>query len=329
MKKIIAITAFKRPRALQSLLTSLIVNDLSDWSILIRLEPSPEKDECIRVSKKILGNCDFIIHVNQTIEGIRKNTFNVVHQAFSNDADLVLYLEEDLIVSPDTTDMCSWYYENSLSEVLCLNLLARTTGSSACFSSLEYPKELIKTKSFNSQGIAITKKKWKAFFESSWLLKPSSHLTHLGQKADGWDFAIYSILISHPNLYVIQPLLARANHVGGTGTYCTDEYQEKSFSYVEICKEKITNYRLVELRSLQSVEKAFFILMDEMNSCINTLSQTERERINNLNRNTVKIFFMKAFEKLSEIKSSERSQLAILSIKGSRVYKFLKSLLRM
>lgn len=324
MKKIIVITAFKRPSSLEKLLISLCLNNLSGWAIIIRLEPSSETALCALIAKEILKDYDFDIHVNKIIEGVRMNTFNAVQSAFTQDAEVVLYLEEDLIVSPDTLDMCNWYYENHSDDILCLNLLARITGSSACFSSLDYPKELIKTKSFNSLGIALTKKQWEAFFKDSWLLRPKNHLTYRGQKTDGWDFSIYNSLLSNPNLYVLQPLLARANHVGGKGTYCTDEYQDKSFSYVEICQEKIKQYCIAKSDDLKGCDRAFFILMDEFNHCVLALSNTEKERKDNL-RSTVLYNFKKRIkEGINELKHMEKNQLTILSIKEKRLYKWLK-----
>ena len=138
------------------------------------------------------------------------------------------------------------------------------------------------------------------------------------------DFSIYSFLLSHPNLYVLQPLLARANHVGGKGTYCTDEYQDGAFSYIEICQEKEKKYCLVKLDSLRGSDRAFFILMDEMNSCILALSNTEKERRDNLKNTIVDNFTKRIKEGISELKHLEKNQLMILSIKEKRLYKWLK-----
>ena len=327
MKKIIVITAFRRPDSLKNLLASLCSNNLNGWSILIQLEPSSETIKCVSLCQTILRDQDFKVHVNKRVEGIRNNTFNVTQTAFSQGADLILYLEEDLIISPDALDMCNWYYDNHSDDILCLNLLARSTGSSACLSSLDYPKELIKTKSFNSLGVALTKRQWMTFFKDSWLLKPENHLTYRGQKADGWDFSIYDFLLSHSNLHVLQPLLARVNHIGGKGTYCTDEYQEKSFSYVQISQSTKEQYCITQLDNLKGSERAFFILMDEMNSCIHTLRNVEEKRKDNLDNSVFDSLAKRIKERTSEIKSFENSQLIILSAKEKWLYKILKYLL--
>lgn len=325
MHKAIAITAFKRPHSLKELLESLCRNNnLDEWTILIQLEPSQKTDNCIAISKQILRGYNYEIRINKSVKGVRKNTFDIVKSTFNKGANLVLYLEEDLVVSPDTLEMCTWYYDHfsDSDEILCLNLIARITGSSACLSSERHPQALVKTRSFNSLGIAITKRQWAAYFEETWLSRPQNHLTHLGQQTDGWDFSIYSLLLSRPHLYVLQPILARSNHVGGKGTYCTDEYQSKSFSYVRISiKEKIS-YQIVSIDSLESTERAFLILMDEMNSCILTLKTTEYKRRENLRINLLEKTRKTFREKLVQFKSLEPIQLLTLAIKNSRIYKF-------
>lgn len=315
-KKTIVITAFKRPKALKALLESLCANELSTWNVLIRLEPSPQTDECISISEELLQGHDFKIHINTQVEGVRRNNYNAIESAFSDGAGMVLYLEEDLIVSPDTLSLCNWYLEAHTSDLLCLNLLTRITGSSSCFSNSGYPNELIKTKSFNSLGIALKKEQWTAHFKEIWLTRVESQLTHLGKKTDGWDFSIYSYLLSQPDLHVLQPLLARANHLGGEGTYCTEDYQTSSFSYVEVCDEKVEAYRVISIHNLTGADRAFFIMMDEMNDCLKSLKNLELQRRKILEMNITRRCIESMKEKIDDLKSSERVCLAISKMRS-------------
>ena len=87
-------------------------------------------------------------------------------------------------------------------------------------------------------------------------------------------------------------------------------------------------YSLIELDALKGSERAFFILMGEMNLCIHTLSDVEKERKDNLKFSDFGNSIKRFKEKIDEFKCSEKSQLVIISIKKRRFYKWLKHVSR-
>lgn len=321
MIKTVTIPAFKRPDALSILLKSLRSNDLDGWKVIIRIEPSNRVQDCIEAINSCLHGCDYLINVNPKVNGVRKNTFEVVSSAFELGSSLNVYLEEDLVVSPDILNMADWYQQHCSEDLLCLNYLIRISGSSACFSTSRYPSSLVKTRSFNSLGIVITKEQWEKYFKANWLTRPNGMLTYVGHEADGWDFAIYNFLLENPNLHVLHPLHARANHVGGSGTYCTEAYQDQSFSYVEINTESYNDYQIISEEKLQGSEKGFFILMNEMNLCMKTLKEVESQRRQVLNINLAKLVLESGKQKIRGFQSSAEVQAIKGKIKSNSIVK--------
>ena len=161
----------------------------------------------------------------------------------------------------------------------------------------------------------MTQQQWTTFFRDKWIVREKNQLTHLGQKTDGWDFSIYSHLLSQPDLYVLQPVFARTNHTGAEGTYCTAEYQDASFSYVEVCDVEVDTYNVINTQTLSGVARAYFILMNEMNSAMATLKAIESERRSLVTASMIQRIAKGVAEKVDEFKSSERVRPVVSTLK--------------
>jgi len=213
-RKTMTLTVSGRYFYLNRMLESLQKNALEGYHLIVSVEPSGQP------CSKILDRVDFIpktvIYQPRQL-GIRLNPFWVMDHAFSScGSQFNLYLEDDIILSPDAVSMADWFFEDFLkggSEtahcgqlVLCLNLFNRSFVS--CQSS-----ELFLTKDFDALGVGITSSCWKRYFNPWWFEE-----NHSFSGKGHWDHSIRGLLVSDPSLYVVKPHQSRSRHIGLLGS---------------------------------------------------------------------------------------------------------------
>lgn len=256
VQKTITITAMSRPLLLKALLDSLARNDLDGWTIFVSIEPSSATSEMLSICQSMLAIQSHEITVNDEVLGIEANPHHLLSRAFAAGSALNLYLEEDLVVSPDATAIASWYAKNHRPGWLCLNLLAAPCGSAGTLSDPRSPNELFLARTFNSLGFVARREEWYDLLEPVWFGGNGPRVAggwaaNWGTKgAGGWDWSIYALLASRKDLVSVQPALARATHTGSAGTHATPEFHDRAFHNIEICQTTGGSYRLVDIRKL-------------------------------------------------------------------------------
>ncbi len=279
--KAIAITAFKRPQYFEEMLQSLIKNDLTDWRVYIQLEPSSHHERFLEIAERLLKPYNYSITVNTTRLGVKYNPYHMLENVFNSGAMCCIYLEEDLIVSPDLIKLANWYLAQDLRDVLVLNLLSGGCCSAGFISNPNEPNKLFKAKTFNSLGLVIIEQQWQQHFKVNWLRTPKHALTKNGLRFDGWDLAIFDYLLASENLYVLQPIFARASHIGkDNATHTTPEFQKHAFESLEIYSE--TDHELIyeicdDQYQLTYPIRSHINLRQELNDTLITLKDKNRE----------------------------------------------------
>lgn len=238
--KTITITAYKRPVYLRKVLESLVRNDLRDWHVFIALEPSSMQEMVKQVIHANLKGQTYTIIENPERLGVEANPHNILTYVFENGSDINIYLEDDTIVSPDITRIANWYLTLDLEQILCLSLLAGNCGGIENVSYAKHPTVFGYTDKFNSLGWIATKKQWDKYISNFWFSDRILKTT--------WDWAVLRELQQRPYLKTIQPMMARANHIGReNGEHCTAGFHDKTFNHIIINDEpNVGEYRLTD-----------------------------------------------------------------------------------
>jgi len=228
--KTIAITAYKRPQYFEQLLSSLIKNDLHDWEIYIQLEPSNKEKYFFEIAERLLKSYSYFIGVNPYVLGIRDNPYHMLDKVFISGALCCIYLEEDLIISPDVTRIANWYLRQDHKDVIALNLISGGCNSAGFISNPAEMNTFIKTNRINSLGLIFTDHQWEQHLKSNWHKKVEHTTSHNGILFEGWDLSLYDYLLSHSDLHALQPVFSRVIHISEENTtHTTREFQKKAF----------------------------------------------------------------------------------------------------
>jgi hypothetical protein len=197
MKLAVTMTAFKRPKYLQTALDSLKKNDgLADYVLNFGVEPG--NDEVIQICKSVNFMQSNTV-VNPSRLGVRNNPYELLKRTFNSGAEGVLYLEDDIIISSDAVRLATWYLNHPRrNEFLCLNLYNHDSQADAD------PAATFAGSKFSALGFALTKEQWATHFEPAWK-----------RDARGWDFSITGLIAS--GLLVLQPRISRSHHIGRDG----------------------------------------------------------------------------------------------------------------
>ena len=252
MSLTITVTGKDRPDLFRDMLISLRANDLEGWRVAIAID-GDRVQEFSEIAKSELHGIDYELTGNATVLGIKLNPFQLLSRVFAEGSVLNLYLEEDLLLSPDVTRLALWYHRNHRLRWACLNLVSGPCGSAGYLSNPAHPDVLFESNTFNSLGFVTRRAEWFAVFKPAWMgpddppgarSKYSSWRTHWG-----WDWSIYG-LIADGEIVSLQPALARATHTGDTGTHSRADFQHKAFGDMAINREADCDYRIVDAATL-------------------------------------------------------------------------------
>jgi hypothetical protein len=272
----IAITAYRRPHLFAAMLKTLVANSLAGWRILVAIETSSVADEIASVAAKLLGGQDFNCVINMVRLGIKNNPFQLIERAFSDGAESILYIEEDLLVSPDVTRLACWFEANHRPEWLCLGLLAGGCASAGFLSNPDYPDLLFAGHTFNSLGFAVGRAEWERYMRNAWMTEPARVLQFDGALTGGWDWSLFTMLMNNPQLRTLQPVLARATHNGRLeGEHCTPKFHDAAFARLPIFRGAADAplYRVEALDLLPNVVRSHARLWFEMTCALRALNQ--------------------------------------------------------
>ena len=242
MGKTISYAIYNRPDYLEVALEHLLQNDLQDWEILFSIDPSKETDNIVRVIEEKMGKFkNYLIHINEKRLGSQLNTYISLYYVFKCQSDINIYLEDDIIISPDVTRIADWYSKIEKQDIICLNLLY---GSCGGLNHKSGAKEHIfyKTNEFNSLGYILTSEQWNSYFKDYWFNHDHGVVDKFGNPVLGWDWAILYHHIKNKGLYTLQPDFARSNHIGrDRGTFCSPEFHDRTFSDIKILSKRETS----------------------------------------------------------------------------------------
>jgi hypothetical protein len=253
MSRTITITAMQRPALLNQMLGTLVQNHLEGWHVHIAVEPAGHEDDFMAIALKYLNPDQFTLTVNSSILGIRKNPYELLNRVFQQGSDLNVYLEEDLVVSPDILAMALWYQAHHRDHWLLLNLLAGPCGVKSYLSNMNYPDSLFETRTFNSLGFVMRAQEWDSLPKGLWMGERRLNWQEFWQQGLddwGWDWSISTYVAKHPRYVCVQPVFARANHNGPIGTYCKQDFHVEAFARLPICQCIDIDYRLTPLIEL-------------------------------------------------------------------------------
>ena len=264
----ITVTAMSRPALFRRMLESLVSNDLADWRVVIRVEPSASSLEFVAITESLLAGIEYDLKVNPHPMGITLNPFLAIEDAFAAGSGLNLYLEEDLIVAPDATALALWFEREHQPHWLCLSLLAGPCGSVGFVSNERYPDLLFEARTFNSIGFVMRQEEWCAHARRAWLgdRRSQSREIYANWRYNwGWDWSLYGLVAANPTLRSIQPVLARATHAGRLGgTHVSSDFHDAAFGRLAINARRDVDYRLTEVEELPQEVRSHVLLQDEL-----------------------------------------------------------------
>ena len=237
MKKTITITAHDRPQYLEPMLKSLCKNDTTGWAMFISIEPSDLRPAMIDMVKDYYPDINFILP--ETKLGVTLNPYRLLEHVFeSYGSDYNIYLEEDLVVSPDICNMADWYCScERESMCLCLcNIGKMELDLHSPFSALEYAApELTQSgggNGFSALGIVLTKNAWLEDFKPYWLTSPR-----------GWDWSMHD-RITESQKKILIPYKTRSDHMGEWGTHVggPEHNRKLILGFLNVSQETVDPY---------------------------------------------------------------------------------------
>lgn len=206
--KTICICHSGRKNYFHQCLLSLQSNDLSGWNILIGCEPGTVTPGELF----IIEGAPIKYQVNGSKLGTGLNQFVTMWGAISEGAEAILFVEDDVILSPDAVRLCNWYLGQT-------DFLDTASNSGLCLctklSDFDRPVEVSTTETWQGhvgQGYCFTRAMWFDF------VKRNFWVYHDWFGGDGWDWALAHMAL-HLNKKMLRPRLSRSKHIGVYGVH--------------------------------------------------------------------------------------------------------------
>lgn len=209
--KAICIPAFNRPKLLQRAIASILTNhpDSGQWRIFVSVDHSigcarEEIEKIVTYFKAVFP----VIGWGQGAPmGCDLNSFAVCARAIREGAEAILFMDDDIFLSPDALALCDWYLSepregSDLGLALCRkegNDPSKPNAVSARHTHLGH----------FGQGWFFTRKMWMDFILRHWWSHEPGH-------PDCWDWATCLAAQKHGKI-VLRPRWARAQHAGAVG----------------------------------------------------------------------------------------------------------------
>lgn len=240
MKKTITIIAFNRPQYFKIMLESLVKNNLNGWEIFIGLDPSEKAMEQLKLIQEYIPQATVFErkwHIQRRstpAEGrrnIARNSHDIISKAFLTGSKYNIYLEEDIILSPDITELADWYYElGDDSACLCFNNIG------LCYQDLKNPDAAIiypnKECTYSGDGFG--------FSPLGVVMKRDQFFTHMSPfwwHKNGWDRGIVYHM-KDTKQKVLIPYQTRSDHIGVHGVNVRGLKHQKRLMLgnLDVCK---------------------------------------------------------------------------------------------
>lgn len=225
-------TAYNRPKYLESTLNDLAKNNNSDWHFFISVDPSNTTEEIKAILDKDYGFTSKTIVINPQRKDHRRNQHDAIAMAFDAGSTFNLHFDDDLFISPDALELANYYERTFKDKPL-------TFGSYGLFNYASNPskpdKLITRPKTFTGLGWCIFRENWNQIFDPNWFNDDySQRFGHYG-----WDWNIAGIYTVN-NISEIFPALSRTNHAGREqGTCCNFDFYDKTFPQIGWNKDLI------------------------------------------------------------------------------------------
>jgi len=235
--KTITLPVATRPHYLRQMLDTLKENNLEGYKLYVNAEPNQAVIDVIR-------SVDFIpttVIVNRDRLGVRQNPYNCIQRAFDDGSTFNVHLEDDIILSPDTLQLASWYYKEYKDKPL-------THLNYGMFNYKSNPDEPDKIQviegKFIGLGWCTFKECWNKWYKPYWF-DDKINAEVWSPQTVGWDWSIAAIAKTD-NLTSLQPLTSRTNHIGRVGgTYCGADFHDKTFPQIIINDEEVDTFEVI------------------------------------------------------------------------------------
>lgn len=177
-----------------------------DWHLFVSKEPNAELDYYPAMPLHVFRH-EFQL-------GPALNTFMAYQMAFRFDPAMaaVLYLDDDMVLSPDALQLCDWYLNSIIKDVDDVGLcLCRTDET----NDLSRPNSVAAKDTWMGlvgQGYFITRCQWHDFVKRRFW----SHEPHYG--GDDYDWALGHSAVDMGKR-ILRPRLSRSQHTGIVGQH--------------------------------------------------------------------------------------------------------------
>ena len=224
MKKSITIIGWRRPSFMNQMLEFLVKNDLNGWDIYVGLDPHKVTDNEHRaaIQKHVPQAKVFWRDWNSRLKrhhAISRNTHDIINKAYSNGSEYNIHLEDDVIVSPDITQLADWYGQNEFHDIFCLSFANARRNLPVC--ELDNPaRAVVRSGDIyeeNQSGLhgfahCTRRREWFDFISASTF----GH--------NGWDWG-WAWEIINKKMDTLIPYITRCDHVGTHGIHIKNNMQ--------------------------------------------------------------------------------------------------------
>lgn len=167
--KTISLSVYNRPDALFKMLESLRRNNCEGYTLIISLEPSSVSERVLDTIYKMTP-CPIQLNRHYNRIGLSLNTFLAPALTFAAGSDFNVYLEDDLILSPDALDLSNWYYNEQISDRQdsSVGLVLWRSEKSAWPDEVSQSCVSSKGQGGHGNGFACTRYQWETYWRKEW-----------------------------------------------------------------------------------------------------------------------------------------------------------------
>lgn len=243
MKKSITIVGWRRPSFMNQMLESLVKNDLSGWDIYVGIDPlnGPEYEELkaqhYGVIQKHIPQAKIFWrdwHMDLSPHhAIARNIHDITNKAYSNGSEYNIHLEDDVVVSPDVTQLADWYGQNEFENIFCL-CFANAVVDAALpdIYGFDTPEVLVvesgklhrePNNGFHPFALCTRRREWFNFISSASFYDR------------GWAWG-WTKEIGHKKFNTLLPYVTRCDHVGTHGVHIKngEHNRKKGWGFHEV-----------------------------------------------------------------------------------------------
>lgn len=216
----IGLAAWNRPAYLHECLRSLQSQRGGCPPIFLQVDGEGGYEDDI---KSIVANCyqlDITVTVERENLGVNRNTKAAIDRVWAEGYEWAIYLEDDLVLSPDAIDLACWYVDNA--EDLEAHVGWIGTFCLCRMGGDDHPPEsVLFSRAFSGWGFVTSEAKYR-IIEPAWLsgekdTPPSMWDRHVGRRIR--DLGLHN--------YNCVPALSRVTNIGEFGFHFTPARHRK------------------------------------------------------------------------------------------------------